>query len=330
MKFLLLVFLLSVNFAVAQDTFSIVAVDEVTGEVGGAGATCLDIVRDGFSVDIINDLVPGRGAIHTQAAYNSTNQIRARLEMLGGSSPDEVIEYLKNTDAQGNPQIRQYGIADFDADGKPRAAAFTGSNCSDVKYQIVGDYYSIQGNILLDSTILDSMEANFLRTNGSLADRLMAAMQGAKVPGADSRCLVDGVSSRSAILKVAKKEDAFGSPNLDLHIPVTPDGVDPIDALQTAYDEWKTSSSTDVVGFEEVMIRLFPNPTKEYITIEIPKTIEIEDLNLSIFDMTGKEIFKNNIKDRRVVVGLKNQKAGVYLAMLKSNNKVFTDNFIID
>lgn len=330
MKFLPLIFLFFVNLGFAQDTFSIVAVDASTGEVGGAGATCLDIDREGFSVEVINDLIPGRGAIHTQAAYNSTNQIRARLEMLGGNSPAEIIEYLETTDAQGNPQSRQYGIVDFDTNGIPRAAAFTGINCFDVKHHIVGDHYSIQGNILLDSTILDSMEAHFLRTNGSLADKLMAAMQGAKIPGADSRCLVDGVSSRSAILKVAKEDDVIGSPYIDLHIPVTPDGVDPIDALQNSYDEWKATSGAIVTDFQEVMIKLFPNPTERYITIAIPKSIKIDNLYLSIFDINGKEIFKEKVENRRVEVDLKNQNSGVYLARLKSKASVFTDSFIID
>jgi len=330
MKYLPILFLFFINFSFAQDTFSIVAVDEATGEVGAAGATCLDIDREGFSVDVIDDLIPGRGAIATQAAYNSTNQIRARLQMFDGKSPEEIIEFLETTDVQGNPQSRQYGIADFDNAGKPRAAAFTGSNAFDVKYHIVGDYYSIQGNILLDSTILENMETNFLNTNGSLADKLMAAMQGAKVPGADSRCLVDGVSSRSAILKVAKPDDTIGSPFLDLHIPVTPDGVDPIDALQEAYDEWRAATNVETVDFQEVMIDLYPNPSSGFVTIKIPENIEINNLELTIFDESGKEILRESIKNRKSEFDLKNRDSGVYFVRIASENKIFTDRFVIE
>lgn len=43
--------------------------------------------------------------------------------------------------------------------------------------------------------ILDSIESRFLNTPGSLADRLMAALQGAKVIGADTRCGIHNTSS---------------------------------------------------------------------------------------------------------------------------------------
>ena len=49
----------------AQDTFSIVAVDSITGEVGSAGASCLDDSDIAGGVFIISDVLPGKGAIHT-------------------------------------------------------------------------------------------------------------------------------------------------------------------------------------------------------------------------------------------------------------------------
>ena len=75
--------------------------------------------------------------------------------------------------------------------------------------------YSIQGNILLGAEILDSMEARFLAATGPLSDRLMACLQGANVPGADSRCLANGTSSLSAFVRVAKPGDADDSLFLD-------------------------------------------------------------------------------------------------------------------
>ena len=56
----------------AQDTFSIVAIDTITGEVGSAGASCVYIAGQG--VRILSDVHPGLGAIHTQAYYLSANQ----------------------------------------------------------------------------------------------------------------------------------------------------------------------------------------------------------------------------------------------------------------
>ncbi len=238
MRFLFLLAFLLPAFLFAQDTFSIVAVDSVTGEVGSAGASCLDASIVAGGVSIIGDLVPGKGAINTQSFYLASNQNNARTRMLAGDSPDQIVNFLINNDAQGTPQDRQYGIADLDDNGSPRAAAFTGVDCFDYKNQIVGSYYAIQGNILAGQEILDSMESRFLNASGSLAERLMEALQGANVPGADSRCLNEGVSSQSAFIRVARPNDIYGSPYLDLVVDQTPFGVEPIDSLQSLFDNW--------------------------------------------------------------------------------------------
>ena len=99
-----------------------------------------------------------------------------------------------------------------------RSAAFTGDNCYDYKNHIIGDHYSIQGNILFGQRILDSMEYRFINTSGSLANRLMSAMQGAKIPGADTRCLNEGISSLSAFIRVAKENDNIDSLYLDINV----------------------------------------------------------------------------------------------------------------
>ncbi len=153
-----------------------------------------------------------------------------------GYTPEEIIEYLVENDAQGNPSIRQYGVVDLVDEG--RSAAFTGENCYDYKDHILGSTYSIQGNILLGQEVLDSMETNFLNTSGSLATRLMAAMQGAKIPGADTRCLSNGLSSLSAFIRVAKPTNSEDSLYLHLNVNNTQPGIDPIDTLQDLFDDW--------------------------------------------------------------------------------------------
>ena len=225
--FLLLLF---ITQNLSQDTFSIVAVDPVTQEVGSAGASCIN------GSIIISDVHPGIGAVHTQSYWNSTNQNNASDLMAQGYTPEEIIEYLVENDAQGNPAIRQYGVVDLVAGG--RSAAFTGENCYDYKDHILGITYSIQGNILLGQEVLDSMETNFLNTSGSLATRLMAAMQGAKTPGADTRCLSSGISSLSAFIRVAQPTNSEDSLYLHLNVNNTQPGIDPIDTLQDLFDDW--------------------------------------------------------------------------------------------
>ena len=76
------------------------------------------------------------------------------------------------------------------------------------------------------------MEQNFLNTNGNLAEKLMAAMQGANFPGADNRCLDDGTSSTTGFLVLYKKDDAIDNPSIKINIGAQPSGVEPIDIIQ--------------------------------------------------------------------------------------------------
>jgi len=230
MRFLIKYFTLLL-FSIGLSTFSIVAVDIENGIVGSAGASCI-----GGSI-IISDIHPGVGAIHTQSYWSGYNQIMASNMMDLGLTPDEIIDYIVENDVSNNPTIRQYGIVDIYDGG--RSAAYTGSNCMDYKDHILGPNYAIQGNILLDENILLLMEQNFNQTVGTLSDKLMAALQGANIPGADSRCLNNNTSSLSAFIRVAKPLDEEGDYYLDLNVNNTSNGVEPIDLLQELYNQWQ-------------------------------------------------------------------------------------------
>ena len=223
MKYLLLI----ISFL--YSTFSIVAVDLDNGQVGSAGASCI-----GGSI-IISDIHPGVGAIHTQSYWSGYNQLMASDLMDNGLSPDEIIDYLVENDVSNNPFIRQYGVVDIYEGG--RSAAYTGENCMDYKSHILGVTYAIQGNILIGEEVLINMENNFNSTSGTLSDKLMAALQGANIPGADSRCLDDGTSSLSAFIRVAKPLDDDNY-FLDLNINNTSNGQEPINLLQDLYNQW--------------------------------------------------------------------------------------------
>ena len=213
-----------------QDTFSIVAVDTITMEVGSAGASCID------GSIIISDVLPGIGAIHTQSFWNQSNQINARNWMNEGHTAQEIISLLINNDVQNNPSIRQYGIITLDTTS--RSAAFTGDNCYNYKNHIIGPNYAIQGNILLGQAVLDSIEHNFLNTEGPLYVKLMAAMQGANISGADSRCLQFETSSLSSFLRLAKEDDRPDSLYIDINVNNVDYGIEPIDSLQVLFDNW--------------------------------------------------------------------------------------------
>lgn len=289
-----------VHFVMAQDTFSIVAVDSTTGEVGSAGATCLDVTNSGVSAIIISEVKPGKGAIHTQSYWLAANQQNASNQMDLGKSPQEIINWLIANDAGNNASLRQYGIADLDGSNSARTAAFTGANCFDFKDHRLGANYAIQGNILIGHEVLDSMEARFVNTQGSLADKLMAAMQGANIPGADSRCLNEGVSSLSAFIRVAKPSDDPNNLWMDLIVPATPFGVEPIDSLQVLFDDWKfVISNTDSTPIIET--KVFPNPAQGHFFIELEETDVNQSLLLKITSATGQLVHQRTIQQTALI-----------------------------
>jgi uncharacterized Ntn-hydrolase superfamily protein len=273
----------------AQETFSIVAVDTITGEVGSAGASCLDDQDVAGGATIISDVLPGRGAVHTQARYRAGNQRRARERVQEGLSADSVIQWLKANDAFFSPEVRQYGIALLKKDGtyKAQTAAFTGDDTDSFKGHYTGRTYAIQGNILKGPEVLDSMRSAFLRTGGSLGERLMAALQGANMPGADRRCLEEGVSSQSAFLRVAKPGDPREQLTLDLAVTQTPTGVEPIDSLQVLFDDMETETGTysDLSG--EVAVR--QGMGQGQVTVHLSSQLaEYQQLRLEILDLKGR------------------------------------------
>lgn len=266
----------------AQDTFSIVAVDTETGEVGSAGASCL-----GVDVSLISDMYPGIGAVHTQAQYASYNQDYAGTLMSNGHTAQEIIDSMMVQDATSNPQIRQYGIVTLA--GSKKSAAFTGTDCLDYKGHITGPTYSIQGNILLGRQILDSMEARFLREPGTLADKLMAALQGANVAGADTRCMPYGTSSLSAFIRVARPGDDVEFLPLDLVATIPNGSVEPVDSLQRLYDSWKVGDVEEQAAADRIILEVSPNPVSGPAIIRyfVPNAGVVQ---LSLFDLQGRQI----------------------------------------
>ena len=199
------------NILLSNDTFSIVAVDTLTGQIGSAGASCIQ------GSIIISDIHPGLGAIHTQSYWNASNQDSASSLMEQGYEPQDIIDWLVENDAQNDPTIRQYGIVDLLEGG--RSVAFTGENCSDFKGHKIGDTYAIQGNILLGQSILDDMEEAFLTQYGTFEEKLMASLMAANVVGADTRCTPYGTPSISAFIRVSDPNDYDDQLFMDINVP---------------------------------------------------------------------------------------------------------------
>lgn len=330
---ILLIFLLSFSANIfSQDTFSIIAVDSITGEIGAAGATCVDGIAQLGGIQLLNKIIPGKGGVNAQAwicINPHINLDNAIAQMDVGLSPQEIIDWLVANDACNaqnfNPEYRQYGVVDFDANGSPRTAAFTGNNADDFKGHRVGADYAIQGNILLGAEVLDGMENGFNNTSGSLAQKLMGAMQGANMPGADQRCLARGTSSTSAFLRVYQPTDNVNNPYLELSILEMPFGEEPIDSLQNLFTTWENTTSTEsFFGADKVEISLFPNPVNELLQVSLKSENNL-NLTLSIFNASGvnmKEMTVANAKTWDDQLDVKNFPSGLYYLQIKSKEGI--------
>ena len=291
---LLFLIIVSTRILVSQDTFSIVAVDTITGEVGSAGASCIQ------GSIIISDIHPGVGAIHTQSYWNAINQDSAASLMDQGYSPQNIIDWLVENDAENNPAIRQYGIIDLIDGG--RSAGFTGENCFDFKGHKLGENYAIQGNILLGQSILDDMEAAFLTQYGTFEEKLMASLMAANVTGADTRCTPYGTPAISAFIRVADPDNSEDSLYMDINVNNAPLTLNPLDSLNVLYWDWKISHyiigdinfdrKTDVVdililaehiqGYQSILEFAF-NPAD----LNMNGALEITDLYLLVYQIIG-------------------------------------------
>lgn len=162
--------------AVVKGTFSIVAADVAAGEVGCA------VQSRYFSVgSVVPWAKAGVGAVATQAAGVAAYGPRILALLEDGLEPTDALEYALADDSAR--ESRQVGVVT--ADG--RAAAHTGSGCLHWAGHRVGDGYTVQGNILAGEAVVAEMERAFIEAEGSLAERLVCALEAGQAAGGDVR-----------------------------------------------------------------------------------------------------------------------------------------------
>ncbi len=156
-------------------TYSIVARDAETGQLGCAVQS--QAFNSGAGVPWVR---AGVGAIATQA-FGDRRYGYSGLELLAaGKSPREALDELLAPDDLA--AFRQ--VAFLDASGT--SAQWTGASCIRCAGQVAGDGWAAQGNMLA-AEAWHAMGAAFEATTGSLAQRLMAALDAAEMAGGDFR-----------------------------------------------------------------------------------------------------------------------------------------------
>ncbi len=158
------------------NTYSIVAVDSVTGQIGAA------VQSHWFSVgSIVTWAEPGVGAVATQSFVEPSYGPRGLYLMRSGLAAPAALAALLLADPDS--QVRQ--VAMIDAAG--HVAAHTGSRDIPAAGQHVGRWYSVQANLMRNDRVWPAMARAFETATGDLAARLLAALDAAQAAGGDIR-----------------------------------------------------------------------------------------------------------------------------------------------
>ena len=216
-------------------TYSIVAWDSATGDLGV-------VVQSKFPN--VGAIVPwaraGVGAVATQSLSNTAYGERGLELLASGATAEEALRAVMKTDTM--LQDRQVGIVD----ARGNAASFSGENTFDWsggrvgapsgkgsiaggKGQVlVGRGFSAQGNIIVSDQTVRNLAQTFERTEGGLADRLVAALKAGQVGGGDKRGM------QSAALLVVRKNGGYLGANdrfIDIRVYDAPDPIAELERL---------------------------------------------------------------------------------------------------
>ncbi len=172
-------------------TYSIVARDPLTGEIGVA------VQSHWFSVgSVVPWAEAGVGAVATQSLVDPAyGPLGLDLMRAGRSGPDALKSLLAGDEGR---EVRQ--VAMIDSQG--RVAAHTGAKCIQAAGQVVDreHQFSVEANLMGRDTVWPAMARGYLLAGGDLAERILAALEAAEKEGGDIR----GRQSAALIVVAAK------------------------------------------------------------------------------------------------------------------------------
>ena len=249
------VVLAAVAAAPAGATWSLVAVDPETGEVGAALASCVppSILGRPTAPLVPIVLVPGQGAAVTQGELNLTAPDRI-IELLGaGAAPGAIVEDLVRPEFDVAAPTRQHAVV-----STAGAAAYTGTELSPQALDRQGDDVSAQGNLLVSNAVITAALAAFEDTQsggGDLRDALVAGLVAGAAQGGDRRC--PDQTALFAQVAVASPGDDPERPTTLVTVTVDQgDGQNPVTLLADAVAEGRTGlieAGTDESGLGRVV-----------------------------------------------------------------------------
>ena len=214
-------------------TYSIVARDSVTGEMGVA------VQSHWFSVGTtVSWAEAGVGAIATQSFVNKSFGIRG-LELLKNGLPAQAALEMLLGDDEGR-EVRQLAIVD----AQGNVAVHTGNKCIDYAGHVKGESFSVQSNMMLTDKVPAAMAAAYRKTSGKpLGERMLAALDAAQAVGGDIR----GQQSAAILIVPAK---AAGKPwderTVDLRVDDNPAPLKELRRLYTVHTAYQYMNNGDL------------------------------------------------------------------------------------
>lgn len=200
-------------------TYSIVARDSVTGEMGVA------VQSHWFSVGTaVSWAEAGVGAVATQSFVNKSFGLRGLSLLKNGLTAQQAVDSLLKDD-EGR-EVRQLAIVD----NKGNVAVHTGKSCIQFASHIKGNQFSVQANMMLGNQVPTVMATAFRKSAGKpLAERMLMALDAAQGAGGDIR----GQQSAAIIIVPAKSNDKpWDERTVDLRVD---DSKDPIKEMNRLY-----------------------------------------------------------------------------------------------
>ena len=195
-----------------QGTYSIVARDPATGELGVA------VQSHWFSVGgVVAWARPGVGAVATQSVAEIAHGPNALDRLAEGLDARGAIDAVLSDDPQA--RFRQLGVVD----AQGRAAAHTGEGCIPFAGDVVGEAFACQANMMGPESVPGAMAVAFRTAEGDLAARMMAALLAAEAEGGDVR------GRQSAALLVVPAEGEWWKTRVDVRVE---DHADPLGELE--------------------------------------------------------------------------------------------------
>jgi uncharacterized Ntn-hydrolase superfamily protein len=213
---------------VRRGTYSIVARDGETGELGAA------VQSHWFSVgSIVTWARPGVGAVATQSIAEPAYGPRLLDALAGGAAPGDALRALLAADEAA--AFRQ--VAVIGADGPP--ATHSGAGCILHAGHAAGDDFSVQANMMASEAVWPAMAEAFTHATGPLARRMLAALRAAEAAGGDAR------GKQSSAMVVVP---AVGEPwerVVELRVEDHHEPLDELERLLLLHDAYRLATAGD-------------------------------------------------------------------------------------